>query len=91
LLKTEAAIEGLDAGWDPWICPDHKLVLAEVVEEQLMLCMPIVSLHESGDCLETVNYSTVSATSQGTTATKQEVSQNPFSVLKELKGNNVID
>ena len=37
---------------DPWICEDHKLDLAEMVEEQLILCMPLVSYHDSGDCVE---------------------------------------
>lgn len=91
LVKTEAAVEGLDAGWDSWICPDHKLELAELVEEQLMLCLPIASMHESGDCLARVNYSAVATAGDGAATTKKEVSQNPFSVLKELKENNVTD
>ena len=89
LIKTADAIEALDAGWDPWICAGHKLELATLVEEQLMLCMPIVNFHRSGDCLERINYST--GTDDGSVAAVNEISKNPFSVLKALKENNVTD
>ena len=82
LLKDETKISSLDADLDPWICPDNKLDLASLVEEQLMLCMPIVSYHEAADCSSKLDYTTGrdKSTASGTNGVV-----NPFSVLKSLK------
>ena len=89
LIDNEDAIGSLDAGWDPWICADHKLELAGLVDEQLMLCMPIVNLHSSGDCPARVNYST--GTNDGPLDGERGNRENPFSVLKVLKENDATD
>ena len=86
LIDNEDAIGTLNGSWDPWICADHKLELAGLVDEQLMLCMPIVNLHSSGDCLAGVNYNT--GANDGPLDARTESSENPFSVLKALKENN---
>jgi len=82
LLKDEAKISSLDEGLDPWICPDNKLELASIVEEQLMLCMPIVSYHDTADCRQKPGYSTEAgkAIENGRNGVT-----NPFAVLKTLK------
>jgi len=82
LLKDESKISSLDVELDPWICPDNKLDLASLVEEQLMLCMPIVSYHEAADCSRKLGYTTGQdkSTANGTNGVV-----NPFSVLKSLK------
>ena len=86
LIDNEDAIGTLNGSWDPWICADHKLELAGLVDEQLMLCMPIVNLHSSGDCLAGVNDNT--GAKDGPLDARTESSENPFSVLKALKENN---
>lgn len=86
LIDNEDAIGSLDAGLDPWICADHKLELAGLVDEQLMLCMPIVNLHSVGDCLARVNYSTGAV--DGPLDAGRGNDENPFSVLKVLKEND---
>lgn len=82
LLKDESQIEALEADLDPWICQDTRLELAELVEEQLMLCMPIVSYHDALDCGGKLGYTAAedSATEQGADGTSS-----PFAVLKSLK------
>ena len=82
LLKDETKISSLDVELDPWICPDNKLDLASLVEEQLMLCIPIVSYHEAADCNREMGY----ATERGKpTASGKNGVMSPFSVLKSLK------
>jgi len=47
VYKEEQALKKLPKNAvDPWFCEDIKLVLADMLEEQLILCMPIVSYHE---------------------------------------------
>ncbi|PCI76499.1 MAG: hypothetical protein COB20_10450 [SAR86 cluster bacterium] len=79
LVRDEEAAQRLDAELDPWICEDHKLDLAELVEEQLILCTPIVSYHESGDCISQKDYVA------GEDATESVTSESPFAVLRSLK------
>ncbi len=52
LVVDEAAAQELDKEFDPWICGDHRLVLADILDEQLLLGMPIVSFHQAGPCYE---------------------------------------
>ncbi len=80
LVSDEQAAEGLDAGLEPWVSQDQKLNLASLVEEQLILCMPIVNYHPQGNCLEQMQFASETDRDIG-----QSPSDNPFSVLKELK------
>ena len=79
LVRDEEAALRLRAELDPWICEDHKLDLAELVEEQLILCTPIVSYHESGDCISQKDYVA------GEEAAESVTTENPFAVLRSLK------
>ena len=83
LVEDDSAVRGLDPHFDPWISGEYKLVLAELVEEQLMLCMPIVNFHESEDCLDTLDYQNNEI--ERTDEQSQAATENPFTVLKVLK------
>ncbi|MFT7471958.1 MAG: hypothetical protein ACI8XU_001854 [Kiritimatiellia bacterium] len=85
LVRDEEAALRLDAKLDPWICEDHKLDLAELIEEQLILCTPIVSYHESGECMTQKDYVA------GEDATESVASENPFAVLRSLKDSDTND
>ncbi|MCH7815870.1 MAG: DUF177 domain-containing protein [Proteobacteria bacterium] len=89
LCQDEAVSENLDPALDPWICKDYKLDIASLVEEQLMLCLPIVSYHTSGDCLGRVNY--VALGHAPSSHAQIAATKNPFSVLKSLKENELTD
>jgi uncharacterized protein len=90
VLLDEAEIADLEPEWDPWIEQDQRLLLAAIVEEQLMLSMPIVALHEAPAC-------EVAAQPLATGAEPQELGQvddsasNPFAVLAKLKGDSQED
>lgn len=88
LVRDEAAAKQLPDELDPWFCEDHKLDLAELIEEQLILCMPLVSYHESGDCTSRKNY-TVGATPEQQAASGAKDS--PFAVLRSLKESDASD
>lgn len=83
VINEESQADRLEPEYDPWICADKKLVLAELVEEQLILCMPIVNFHSDKDCMVDLGYKTPeSAQSNPQDDVEKE---NPFSVLKALK------
>jgi len=81
LLSAEQPAKDLDAALDPWICTGHRLDLASLVEEQLMLCLPVVSYHRDRDCLEQLNF----GGSPQAVEAAAESRESPFSVLKALK------
>lgn len=82
LLSDEAELEYLEADLEPWVCEDKHLDLASVVEEQLILCLPIVSYHPEGDCqLGMVS----TATGELAQEEMSKKAKNPFVVLQALK------
>jgi uncharacterized protein len=85
VVESESKSESLPKSLDPWICEDIKLVLADVIEEQLILCMPIVSYHEN-NCIETLSFA-ASENKQDDTAKAANGAgkPNPFDILKTLK------
>ena len=83
LLASEEFLSRLDPTLEPWICADTKLELAGLVEEQLMLCMPIVNYHPGNDCLDKLDYAISGDDPQGEGQTEQR--ESPFSILKQLK------
>lgn len=89
LVRDEEAAERLAADLDPWICEDHKLDLAELADEQLILCTPLVSYHENGDCIDQKNY--VAGASADNAAAEDSDTDNPFAVLRSLKESNITD
>ena len=89
LVRDEEAALRLDAELDPWICEDHKLDLAELVEEQLILCTPIVSYHDSGDCIKQRNF--VAGAQASDEAAEKPTKKNPFAVLQSLKNSDSRD
>ena len=83
LLRKESDIAKLDDSLDPWLVEDHKLSLAELVEEQLLLAMPIVSTHDDLNCLVRLEYE--KAQPNASAAEEPANGNNPFAVLKTLK------
>ncbi|MDX1490017.1 MAG: YceD family protein [Pseudohongiellaceae bacterium] len=79
LVESEEQIEKLPKELDPWMSLEPKLVLADIVEEQLILCMPIVSYHDY-EC-HPVQQETPSEETNGSGAEKP----NPFAILQTLK------
>ncbi|MCY4264677.1 MAG: DUF177 domain-containing protein [Gammaproteobacteria bacterium] len=56
LLESEDQMVDLDPEWDPWICDGLRLPLAKLVEEQLMLALPIVNVCEDEACIVKLEY-----------------------------------
>ena len=84
LVADLEAAKTLDKQFDPWINEDTKISLANLIDEQLVLCMPIVNYHRSGPCSERGNFSTASG-SDGEAVDSNDPAKSPFAVLASLK------
>lgn len=78
VVADEAAAKNLEEQFDPWITEEHKIYLADLIDEQLVLSMPIVNYHQSGPCSEQTGYSSEDDNTE-------EASTKPFAVLASLK------
>lgn len=67
---------------DPLIVDEEPMVLKDIIEEELLLGLPFVSYHETDECEGLSSYSS-------NTQVEESVAprENPFNVLKKLKGN----
>lgn len=84
LLESESEAAALEPEWDPWLSDHYKLQLAELVDEQVILALPIVNLHREKDCIEALGYQQAAEPGeQG--AADTDGAENPFAVLKALK------
>ncbi len=84
--ETVAAVQ-LGPKLEPWICEDYRLDLANVVEEQLILCMPIVNYHPGENCLDKLDYKKQGENQQSLAESEnhRDSTTNPFSALRTLK------
>lgn len=82
VLADEKALDTLEERFDPWLCTDNKIELANLVDEQLVLCMPIVNLHQNGPCLDASRRDAVSRSDEDGAASDRP---NPFAILETLK------
>lgn len=79
LVADETVAKSLEKQYDPLVVEENKIYLADLIDEQLVLAMPIVNYHQSGPCSEAKSY----ATEQ--TETEDMASDSPFAVLATLK------
>ena len=81
VVDSEAFAEKLPEEYEPlMIEPDEKIFLNDLVEDELILALPIVAMHSDEDCK-------VANTTKEDMNLVQAESQkeNPFAVLKDLK------
>ncbi len=83
VVETEAQIESLPDDVDPWLNTDVRLSLIDILEEQLILAMPIVSYHPQACASLLVVTNTGGANDETGNALQRQ--DNPFAVLKKLK------
>jgi len=81
LVTTDAQSKALPDRFDPWICgEDEQLSPADIIEEQLILAMPIVSMHER--CVDVNKAQNLAIPNQ---IGSESARKNPFAVLAGLK------
>lgn len=79
LLRKEQDMQNLSQGYEPLILEEAELDVYELIEEELILSLPLVHYHDDGVCSELFKKSF------GQIDVVTEEKPNPFSVLEKLK------
>jgi len=81
LVTTDAQSKALPDRFDPWMCGEDELLSpADIIEEQLILAMPIVSMHER--CVDVNKAQDLAIQKQ---IESESARKNPFAALVGLK------
>ena len=79
-VRSEAEMEALPPEYDPLLSADGRVVVAGVVEDELLLALPLAPRHADGACRETRK-----PAARRAPATEEENRKNPFADLAKLK------
>jgi len=83
IVWDEEKASALPKSYDPWIVGEGQTDIYQIIEDELLLSLPIVSYHEE----ECVPYEYFSSADEGVEeAIAREQQKNPFQVLEQLKG-----
>lgn len=77
VVASDEQARGIDRELDPWIVAEEGGDLFELIEEELLLALPMIAFHAPEECQGRSYYST------GTVEVGE--AKNPFQVLKTLK------
>lgn len=84
LVESESQAGKLSKDLEPWFCTDTKLLLADIVEEQLILAMPIVSYHKE-NCTQNQFLKSGALKEESPKSSDKPDKPNPFAILQSLK------
>ncbi len=72
-----------DADFDPIVVGDEEISLLDLVEDELILSLPVVANHELGECK--IDAAVLQQDTQQNDVTDEEPRDNPFAVLASIK------
>ncbi|WP_461482400.1 YceD family protein [Porticoccus sp.] len=78
IVWSEDEAKSLSKDLDPWIVDGETADISAMVEDELLLALPFVTYHPSGQCHGDIPFSTGDNTGE-------EGKKNPFSILEQLK------
>ena len=84
LVQTEEMAKSLPTSLDPWLSEDEQIRPADIIEEQLILGLPIAATHD--DCESAMPVAGDLNETDESGAGAQPSKSNPFAVLASLKG-----
>lgn len=80
-VRSEAEMQSVqDESCDPLLSADGRVKLSDLIEDELLLALPIVALHDKGECDADRKIPDVKAQKP-----EKPAKQNPFAVLEQLK------
>lgn len=80
MVQTEEAADKLPESYDPLVIKENELLIQDVVEDELIVSLPLVSMHEENDCKVVLP---LIAESNGISPEKES----PFKVIELLRKN----
>lgn len=85
IALTEEQAKQLPRRYDPLILEEEEIELFPVLEEELILSLPMVPYHQ--DCSVQTSFGDADGATQSDASDKASDKTNPFSVLAQLKAN----
>jgi uncharacterized protein len=82
LIASEAQADDLPPALDPAVVEDDRLRPLDLVEEELLLALPLVPMHPAGDC---PGHAAADPEPSGADVADEEARENPFAVLAALR------
>ncbi len=79
ILTSEKEIEALPSSYEPVIVSDGSLSISELIEDELMMSLPIVAMHETTHCKVKLPW-----VAQSGSAIEEE-KESPFKVIEILR------
>ena len=79
VIWSEEHINRVAANYEPWLVLDKMANLNELLEDEILLALPLVNYHDVGECTGDTFIEEVEAIGD------EVVSDNPFNVLLQLK------
>lgn len=83
VIWSEDQISTVSGDREPWIVGEKMVDLSEMLEEEVLLALPLVNYHEEGCC--TGDTFVTEKDSGADTKNDEVVADNPFNILKQLK------
>ena len=81
-VHNEYEIEQLPGGYEPYLVEETPIALVDLLEDELILSLPQVPMHERADC-QASKY--LQAETHADEATDDLQTENPFEVLAKMK------
>ncbi len=83
MVTDESQADRLPEGCEPLVVSDEPMHLPSIVEDELLLALPLVPMHEA-DCSDYLRQQEQRLADEEDQAKAEKEKQSPFSVLKDL-------
>jgi uncharacterized protein len=79
VIWSEDHLHRVASNYEPWLVVDRMASLSELLEDEILLALPLVNYHKVGECTGDTFLNEVASEPDGT------ISDSPFSILEQLK------
>ena len=83
LVHDESSIDRVPEGYEPLLLEDEAMSVPNLLEDELLLAMPLVPMHEA-DCSDYLQQQKVRQQAEQVQKVAEKDAKNPFAVLKDL-------
>lgn len=83
-IKDDAQADALPAEFEPLLLEADEMNLAAVIEDELLLALPLVLAHEQ-NCSDFLQQQAQQQEQEAAMAAEQKAKNNPFAALKDLR------
>jgi len=85
LVRSTSEAEALPSHYEPLLVDDEPLFLRDIIEDELLLALPIVAMHAPEECSVELNPTPQAEQAQEENDTGAAAGENPFAALADLK------